>query len=406
MAKIRDTLNPAMNLSIRSIFRVSAIPTLTLILASVLSVAAQKEGNNPGLRKYDEFGPIQNEDTMARLDFFTIELQKNSSLKGYVVVYGVAGKGPGSGNALLGALRNYLTERRGLTDSQLSTIYGGRNPPINLPRVELWIGKSTNPGPTIRQTRGPFEGFKGRFREFPEWDEIEGGEPEVDGSVLATGVDAAFAETLNRQRDSVAYLVAYNSKDATPGAWRRVGQKRIDALREYGITSDRVKLIFGGVSNETKSELWIQPKSDPPPVTIGPEPAPTKAILVASINEMMWEAYERGAMNRMVEILRNNKTLRVCLVVQLQSKSAGDNEGVAVSDSEETQKPKMDFVALPEKWRKELASKVKLTPDRFIVLMSEASEDSSSGIDVWIVPEGAKLPGPNDSDEDADPVGY
>src|SRR4029453_3605063 len=105
MAKIRDTLNPAMNVSIRSIFRVSAIPTLTLILASVgyyimnrrnlssllvllllalsfsTTVSAQSR-NKSRQRKaamFDEYGTLSYCSVTARLDNFAIQLESDRS---------------------------------------------------------------------------------------------------------------------------------------------------------------------------------------------------------------------------------------------------------------------------------------------------------------------------------------
>ena len=115
---------------------------LLLSAASQAIVCAQATGTTAA-RKWDEYGDINNEDVMARLDFFAIEVQKDPSSKAYVIGWGPEGEGRGSGRAILKITREYLVETRGLTDSRVETIYVGRKWPKNFPNIQLWIGNGS-----------------------------------------------------------------------------------------------------------------------------------------------------------------------------------------------------------------------------------------------------------------------
>jgi len=391
--------------SVEAVLKVATILDLVLTLCLLLSAASQaivcaQATGTTAARKWDEYGDINNEDVMARLDFFAIEVQKDPSAKAYVIGWGPEGEGRGSGRAILKTIREYLVETRGLADSRVETIYVGRKWPKNLPNIQLWIGKDTNPPPHIQETESRVGQFKGLFTEFGEWDDIDTGEAPGPDSVLANATYAGLAETLNQQKQSIPYLLGYNGKQAMPGAWRRVAEKRRESFKEFGVDISRIKIVYGGLSQETRSELWILPKGESPPVKDpGPEPVPKKAVFVASVSDEMWEGYERAALNRLLELVRENKALRVCLIVQLKTKTTDELETSIPTQAEveENSKP-LDLTELAEDWRKELVSKLKLSPDRFVLLVNEAPEYSRSGMEVWVVPDRAPLPSPDDTD--------
>lgn len=93
------------------------------------------------IRKFDEFGDINCEDEMARLDNFAIHLQNDPSAKGLMIFYGgqrFRGRLPRRGEAAARAarLKPYLVQRRGLPSDRVILINGGYAPEW---RVELWI---------------------------------------------------------------------------------------------------------------------------------------------------------------------------------------------------------------------------------------------------------------------------
>ena len=71
-------------------------------------------GTSP--RKFDEFGDINCEDEMARLDNFAIQLQQEPSWRGYIIFYGgrrFRGRLPrvGEAAARAGRMKPYLVNR-------------------------------------------------------------------------------------------------------------------------------------------------------------------------------------------------------------------------------------------------------------------------------------------------------
>ena len=357
---------------------------ILLLLLYAPLVMAQEAESTP--RKFDEFGEVSNEDILARLDFFAIKIQKRPGSKGYVIAYGIGGHGAGSGNAVLEITKEYLITSRGLSGSQVETIFGGKNPPKNLPQMELWIGDKDGPLPPLRQMEPSTSDFKGLFKEFSEFDEIGRFEVEEDGSVLSFAADAAFVDLLGRQKKSTGFLIGYNGEEAVPGAWRRVAQRRLSDLeKNFGLEKGRIQIVFGGISKDTKSELWILPTGESLPLKqVGPEALPKKAVLVASVNEMMWKGYERATLNRLIDVLDEYKTLRVCLIVQPRSGGSG------VSGTK-----KLNLQRITESWRLELVKKRGLARNRFVVLHAKPTDETYPGIDVWVVPPGASLPDSN-----------
>ncbi len=91
--------------------------------------------------KFDEFGDINCEDEMARLDNFSIQLQNMPDAKGYMIFYGgrlFRGRLPKRGEAAARAARMkpYLVHRRGIPSNQVIVIDGGYAESWH---TELWI---------------------------------------------------------------------------------------------------------------------------------------------------------------------------------------------------------------------------------------------------------------------------
>ncbi len=92
-------------------------------------------------RKFDEFGDLNCEDEMARLDNFALALQQVPDAKGVIIFYGgktFRGRLPRRGDAVARAARikPYLVMRRGMLSSRIVVINGGY---LEHWRVEFWI---------------------------------------------------------------------------------------------------------------------------------------------------------------------------------------------------------------------------------------------------------------------------
>lgn len=123
-------------------------------------------------RKFDEFGDINCEDEMARLDNFAIQLQNEPAAKGVMIFYGgrrFRGRLPKQGEAAARAARMkpYLVERRGIPSERIVVIDGGYTEKF---QVELWVipADVTTPplNPTIPAKDIKFQKGKANARQF------------------------------------------------------------------------------------------------------------------------------------------------------------------------------------------------------------------------------------------------
>ena len=123
-------------------------------------------------RKFDEFGDVNCEDEMSRLDNFAIHLQNDPSAKGLMIFYGgqrFRGRLPRRGEAAARSarLKPYLVQRRGLPSDRVILLNGGYAPEW---KVELWIVPEgmTMPTPfsTVDATKVKFRKGKARARDF------------------------------------------------------------------------------------------------------------------------------------------------------------------------------------------------------------------------------------------------
>ena len=112
----------------------------SLIIIVIIFLATPVDAESP-ISKFDEFGDINCEDEMARLDNFAIQLQNTPSARGYMIFYGgrrFRGRLPrvGEAAARAGRMKPYLVNRRGIPTEQVVVINGGYQKSFV---VELWI---------------------------------------------------------------------------------------------------------------------------------------------------------------------------------------------------------------------------------------------------------------------------
>lgn len=368
-------------------------------------------------RKFDEFSKASHCDLTARLDNFAIQLQHEPDAVGHIVAYGPEGDGLGTGKHFLELLKDYLLNTRGLTDRQVKTIYAGRNQVLYEPKIELWItprGASALDPPKFETD---IDTFKGRFVTQEAHDFVDilwEGEDEM-GPGIGLTTDASVADMLQQQKNAIVYIVTYNGEDAVPGASRRMAARKLEALKLHKVDVSRIKTIFGGVRKKTTIELWITAAGDPPPVKDGgPEPPPLKnAELTLQDDVTMGKPEnERVVFNRMLEVLREQPTVKVVVIVELQTKEPEpepEAESTPVTIAlpvqqeepltvEKEDDPPADLPKMVQKWREELINTHKIRPDRFIVLF--ATSDTGNYIQLWAVPPGQPLPDPNADKED------
>ncbi|MDQ2937677.1 MAG: hypothetical protein M3R67_09220, partial [Acidobacteriota bacterium] len=276
------------------------------------------------------------------------------------------------------------------------------------PRIQLWLAPRGTPPPELTKYENKTDNFSGLFDQHEKWDSIAYGEGGTGPPIPDVSLPS-FIDILKKQQDSVAYVVSFNGSDAAPGAWRRVAQLESEEFASGGVEPSRVKIIYGGPDKETKIQLWILPKTAPPPVMdAGPEPLPEKTIQIGSFSDydVAEERGERWAFKGFVDVLRSKDDLRACIIVRLESDDSQENsesepaeelvsQEVTAGPPESVEIPRADILKLIEKWRSELAETYKIREDRFIVLFATPPKYSGNSLETWIVPSGAPLPDPD-----------
>jgi len=362
--------------------------------------------------KFDEYGRIGGCDHSARLDNLAVTLQDTPDLDGYILIYGP--DGDGWRKLQFSVIRDYLVNARGLPEDRIKFIDGGRNSDLTEPRIELWLAPHDAAPPEPQHFKTAIDTFTGKFTEYQGWDGTtvsfgfdEGTGPPVIGVTLAS-----FADMLQQQKQTTAYIVAYNGSDAVPGAWRRVAEREVGSLKKHGVEPSRLKVIYGGNGKDTMVQLWILPSDAPQPVNdAGPEELPKKAVQMDSFSDYVLgsEEDQLSVFKDLMGVLRLNEKLRACLIVRLETPNASDDaengenqesqNGIGASDSKQvvsedvTQSAPADFPGLIQKWTSQLATN-KIQPDRFIVLFVPARELEGNTLEMWIVPQGVPLPDP------------
>ena len=249
--------------------------------------------------------------------------------------------------------------------------------------------------------------FTGKFDERPAWDNVvyddAGTGPSTGDSTMA-----AYADLLQQQPDTVAYVVGYSTAGSAPGAWRRGAKELADRLEsDYKIAADRIKILCGGYDLKTEDEsggfsaqvhLWILPKNSPPPVAevTGPEPVPEGAVRIGEFDDLSLneDAYARRVFRGFVDVLDKDKQMQACIIIRLANRTQED-----VEQDKRLGFTRADLPALAQRWRDDL-EKNGISRDRLFVLAGEAGEYRGSTVETWLVPKGAQLPDPNAFEEE------
>lgn len=389
-------------LGVAYILRISFVAAL--LLCGLHNVAAQM-AEPTRARKFDEFGTLSHCDVTARLDNLAIFLQDDPSASGHIISYAP----PGMGERLLKLLKGYLVETRGLRPARIATTYGGRNSDLTEPKIELWIVPRGAASPAPQKYDTDVETFKGLLLDQVIGDDFGVQYQDEMGPGIGGTARPSFADILQQQKNATGYIVVYSGEDATPGAWRQLAEDEIEYLKPYSVEASRIKVIFGGHQKETKVQLWIAPKDEPPPVRdAGPELPLEKTVKAGDfytygLND---KQSQTNFFKRLTDVLRTDKTVRAFLVVRLDPPATDepivDVEPLPTQVTEEPieETEDVDLTKLVEAWRAELLNKHKIGPDRFIVLFTTTREAESSQLSLWIVPKGQPLPDPNEDDEE------
>lgn len=125
---------------------------LTLLASSYIQHGvAQEQAESRTSRKFDDFGHINCEDELARLDAFYVELQKNPYLKGYIIMYGGRHGRRNEAKARAARMKFYIVRVRGFDVRRIVTMDGGYREELS---GELWLVSPNEeaplPTPTVK----------------------------------------------------------------------------------------------------------------------------------------------------------------------------------------------------------------------------------------------------------------
>ncbi len=115
--------------------------TRGILLLTVSTICALGVALPLPTRPFDEFGDVNCESEMARLDNFAVQLQNAPAYRGAIIFFAGNMAGDrlpkrGEAEARVERIRSYLTKRRGIPAASLVIMNGGYSTNF---RVQLWV---------------------------------------------------------------------------------------------------------------------------------------------------------------------------------------------------------------------------------------------------------------------------
>lgn len=253
-----------------------------LFLACLGASAIIGQGSNQPARLIDEYGDINYEDEIARLDNLATQLQNEPTAKGHVIIYRSRRDLPGLNYTHGFMVKNYLTGNRGISPERFLIVEGGVRSCMS---VELWLVPAGAPSPSLKSTyshslTGITITFKFDEHNYPINDDVF--EVFGTGKGILPELLGGYAEALKKRSDARAFIIAYEQycrKDCSDGltlrdplgtAERMLKDEKGILVKHYGINPSRIVTVNGGHRRYRYVELWIVPKGADAPV-----PSPT-----------------------------------------------------------------------------------------------------------------------------------
>ena len=259
---------------------------LVLVLGVPKTAPAQTE--TKVALKFDEFGDILYSDLIARLDNFAVELMKDPSAKGFLIVYRTRRDLPGLNHVRAMRMKDYLVVMRGLPRDRLATVDGGVAehltqelwvvPPgaTPVPRSDAKIGYFQNPDSAWKFNEHGFlpldqyKRFGMRLDREAEVEYLEAYANEVKKRPNQSACIIAYAQ-YNRHPPLVDWSGDYEPRrearlDPSGTARKELNRERGYLMTAYGIPAAKIKMIDGGYRKHRWIEFWIVPAGEPLPI--------------------------------------------------------------------------------------------------------------------------------------------
>lgn len=260
---------------------------LFLSLVGTLEFASAQTENKVA-QKFDEFGDILYSDLIARLDNFAVELMKDPSAKGFLIVYRTRRDLPGLNHGLAMRMKDYLVQTRGLQRDRVATVDGGVAgqltqelwiaPPgmVPTPRSDARIGYFQNPDAAWKFYEHGFlpldqrKRFGARLDPEAEAEYLEAYANEVKKNPSQSACIIVYAQ-YNRRPPLVDWAGDYEPRREVrldhPGTARQeLNRERGYLMSVYGLPASKLKTIDGGYRKRRWIEFWIVPAGEPLPI--------------------------------------------------------------------------------------------------------------------------------------------
>lgn len=271
--------------------RSSVVLTSLLVLfnCGVTSTHAQTPS-----AKIDQFGNINAEDAMARLDRFALELQSHPESRGIIVASNTISHSAPRGTFLRLAhgYRNYLVKLRGVEAERISVAEGERKPET---RFELWTLPRNELSTISEEAIAPEPPAPQLFDSLPTGPEAQCvGHMPMALYKLDDGLRILRGVLRNHSRAKVWIVVHPRGRDSQVATQRIVSSSR-QLLIKDGVKAERILTAIGSPRSATCDEvrLWIVPANS------------TKADEAAYYSELIREAETNEYTLRRVEFSGN-----------------------------------------------------------------------------------------------------
>lgn len=244
--------------------------------------------------KIDQFGDINAEDAMARLDRFALELQSHPESRGIIVASNTIGRNVPRGTFLRLAYgyQNYLVKSRGVPAERISVVEGERKPET---RFELWTLPRNELSSISEEAIAPEPPTPQLFDSLPIGPETQCvGQLPMELYKLEEGLQILSDALMHHARAKVWLVVHARARDSQAAVQKIVNRSR-QLLIKDGVRAERILTAISSPRSSTCGEvrLWIVPANS------------AKADEAAYYSELLREAEKNGYTMRRVEFSGN-----------------------------------------------------------------------------------------------------
>lgn len=227
--------------------------------------------------KVDEYGDVNFEDSMARLDRLAVMLGDSPNYKLYIIGYRGQNELPGKVLRNLNFAKLYLLKARGVNPSRIITVEGRRRESLN---IEFWLIENGASPPLPTPASQSVEEMNKRMPH--KFDEDYAVEPfrNIDDTIVPLSLYdrevedlRGFAQALQNEPTSRGYIIVYAGADDPVSRARKIAKLLKDLLtKEFKIEASRVATAYGGRRESMTKELWILPEGASTPLPNAAKP--------------------------------------------------------------------------------------------------------------------------------------